>query len=192
MEKNLGEVIEEISAEGKTGILSISVKNDNCLFKVFFRNGNVYHITHGTCRDSECLYKIPALDMDAGFFMSGAQVDIKTVDIPGTQDIIKEAKNSQKMVNWGAQSMGRSEKVQDKGAARSVVDNGIIGTLEEELLNIAGPVANMVLESVYGACNLKKDGPISGVEFKRLVQMISEKLPDEQKTVFMMKFADYL
>ena len=93
MEKNLGEVIEEISAEGKTGILSISVKNDNCLFKVFFRNGNIYHITHGTCRDSECLYKIPALDMDAGFFMSGAQVEIKNADMPVTQDIIKEAKN---------------------------------------------------------------------------------------------------
>lgn len=186
MKSNFGDVLEEISREKKTGILSVSVKNDNCLFKVFFRDGMVYHMTHGTCRDSECLNKIPGLDLDACFFMNGAQVDMKAAGIPGTKDIIAEARQAQKVVEWGALAGDPSDN--GRGAAQKTVAAALIAQMEEELLNIAGPVAGMVLEAAYGSCNLRKDAPITSGEFRRLIQIISEKLPEEQKGMFLLKF----
>ena len=82
MQKPLADVIAEISRSGNTGILTIGVKNDPSLFKIFFRAGAIYHITHGTCRDMDCLIKLSGLELEAGFFMSGARGGIASPKLP--------------------------------------------------------------------------------------------------------------
>jgi len=194
MQKPLADVIAEISRSGSTGILSLGVKNDSSLFKIFFRAGAVYHMTHGTCRDTDCLTKFSGLDFDSGFFMSGARVDMPDQALPRTDEIIAQIRNSGKTVRWEDSSGARTDISAEVAARRSsspdsIIDAGTLARMEEELLNIAGPVAQMVLDSSYSKCNLKRGTPIRKLDFKRLIEMVCEGLPEEQKTAFISKFS---
>ncbi len=193
MQKPLADVIADISRSGNTGILSIGVKNDPSLFKIFFRAGAIYHITHGTCRDVECLIKLSDLDLEAGFFMSGARVEIPGQTLPRNEEIIAKARTSGKMIQWDVRPAAGTdtsrEAVPKKPVSQeTLVEVSTLMRMEEELLNIVGPVAQMVLDNAYGKCNLRKGAPIKMLDFKRLIQMVSEQLPEEQKKAFIEKF----
>jgi len=194
MQKPLADVIAEISRSGNTGILTIGVKNDPSLFKIFFRAGAIYHITHGTCRDMDCLIKLSGLELEAGFFMSGARVEIASQMLPHNDEIIAKARLSGKMILWDERTSAGTDISGEAASKKRVsqetpVEVSTLMRMEEELLNIAGPVAQMVLDGAYGKCNLKKGAPIKRSDFKRLVETVSEGLPEEQKKTFVAKFA---
>lgn len=194
MQKSLADVIAEISRSGNTGILTIGVKNDPSLFKIFFRAGAIYHITHGTCRDMECLTKLSGLDFEAGFFMSGARVEIPAQTLPRNEEIITKARTSGKMIVWDERTAAGTDTSGEAASKKPVsqetpVEVGTLMRMEEELLNIVGPVAQMVLDSAYGKCNLKKGAQIKMSDFKSLIKLVSEQLPEEQKKAFVAKFA---
>ncbi len=194
MQKPLADVIAEINRSGSTGILSMGIKNDASLFKIFFRAGAIYHMTHGTCRDTECLAKLSGLDFDSAFFMLGARVDMPDQAMPRTDEIIAQVRTSGKTVRWDERPGSRTDISQEMASKSSVspgtaVDARTLAGMEEELLNIAGPVAQMVLSSAYVKCNLEKGSPITRTDFKRLVETASEGLPEEQKSAFVAKFA---
>ncbi len=194
MQKPLADVMAEISRSGNTGILSVGVRNDASLFKIFFRAGAIYHMTHGTCRDTDCLAKLSRLDFESAFFMDGARVDMPDQTLPRTNEIIGQLKTSGKMVRWDERPGSRTDISDEMAANRSVSQGTAVGArtladMEEELLNIAGPVAQMVLNSAYDKCNLRKGAPITRIDFKRLVETVSEGLPEEQKKTFVEKFA---
>ncbi|HLE40049.1 MAG TPA: hypothetical protein VI956_00950 [Nitrospirota bacterium] len=194
MQKPLADVIAEIGRSGNTGILTIGVKNDPSLFKIFFRAGAIYHITHGTCRDMECLIKLSGLDFESGFFMSGARVEISGQTLPRNEEIIAKARTTGKMIRWDEHPAAGTDTSREAASIKPVsqetrVEDSTLMRMEEELLNIAGPVAQMVLDSAYGKCNLKKGTPMKLADFKRLIETASEGLPEEQKKTFVAKFA---
>jgi hypothetical protein len=193
MPKPLADVIAEISRSGSTGILSVSVKNDEALLKIFFRGGSIYHITHGTCRDMECITKLPGLDIERGFFIPGARVDLSDHTIPPTEEVISQIRNTGKMVRWEESASSRMESSREAGTARTgsqetIVDAGTLARMETELVNIAGPIAPILLSNAYSKCNIKKGVPITTLEFRRLIAIVSERLPEEQKASFAARF----
>lgn len=190
MDKNLAELITELNRAKKTGILALSVKNDSALFKFFFRDGVVYHLTHGTCMDTECLTRLPSCTFDAGMFMPGAQIEAKDKAVPRTEDIIARIKAAGKTVRWDERPSPRADKTTSAPPSppRPSPDVFTCELLEAELVNIVGPVAGMVLESACNICNIKKGAPISPADLRRLVDTIGQRLPEEQKALFLEKF----
>jgi hypothetical protein len=194
MQKPLADVIAEINRSGSTGILSIGIKNDASLFKIFFRAGVIYHMTHGTCRDTDCLTKLSGLDIDSAFFLPGARVDMTDRTLPPTEQVIATVRTSGKMVRWDERPGSGTDNSPETAPIRSVlqgtaVDARTLADMEDELLNIAGPVAQMVLNSAYDKCNLRKGVPITRIDFSRLVETASAGLPEEQKKAFLARFS---
>lgn len=189
MQKNIADIVSEICDARVTGILSLSVKNDTALFKIFFRNGAIYHITHSTCKDRECLTKISEHLFLTGLFMPGAHVETHQngSSIP-SDEVIMIFRRTGKTIDWSGQWDGRARTSGKEGISTTIVDSGIIEKMEEELVNIAGPVGPMVLAQAYDSCTLKSGQPITKTEFQRLVQAIGGKLPEEQKKPFLKKF----
>jgi hypothetical protein len=193
MPKPLADVIAELSRSGSTGILSISVRNDEALFKIFFRGGSIYHITHGTCRDVECITKLPGLDIERGFFIPGARVDMPDQTLPHTDELISRIRNSGKIIRWEESASSRTESSREAGPPKAgsqegMIDTGTIARMEAELVNIVGPIAPMLLDNAYSKCNIKRGTAITASEFKYLITVISEKLPGEQKGAFTARF----
>lgn len=188
MQKNLADIITEVSGAGATGILTLSMSNNTALFKIFFKKGAVYHITHGTCKDRECLVTMSALDFTQGSFLAGAYVDIKEITVIPHEDIMMAARNANKVITWaGKGDAGPGQNV-NVDAQQASVDPAVIRRIGDELLNMVGPIAPMVLSNAYEACALKEGTTITKLDFQRLLLKISEQLPDEHKRTFMKQF----
>ena len=187
MKTNLADIISEINQSTKTGILSLSVKNDTSLYKIFFRDGIAYHMTFGTWKDSECLARLGGLNIVMGCFMPGAHVALENADLPTTEELIRQIKKTGKILEWAGKGECSPDAAVETTPGESIVDGGVLVKMEEELVNCVGPVAQMVLEGAFNACHLKKGTPISKTQFRRLIEVIGERLPDEQKERFISK-----
>lgn len=189
MQKNIADIVSEICNARVTGILSLSLKNDSALFKIFFKNGVIYHITHSTCKDRECLVKVSDHQFLNGIFMPGAQVDThQNGSSMPSDEVILIFRRAGKTIEWSGQWDGRARPTGKESISTTIVDNAIIEKMGEELVNLAGPVGPMVLTQAYGSCGLKSGEPLTKVEFYRLVQAIGAKLPEEHKSSFLKKF----
>jgi hypothetical protein len=188
MRKNLADIITEIGNAKATGILTLSLSNDSSLFKIFFRNGYVYHITHSTCKDKQCLVKMADHTFLLGQFMPGAQVDMQNESVISNEELIDLVRKANKTVEWGGGPGGSGKAAGDSGISSTVVDAGAMARMNEELLNVVGPVAVMVLANAYSTCGLKQGQPLMKNEFQRLIKAIGEQLPGEQRNEFLNKF----
>lgn len=189
MQKNLADILTEVSGAGATGILSLSMSNDAALFKIFFKNGNVYHITHGTCRDRECLATMADRPFTQGSFLPGAHIDIKDATVIPHDDIMAAARIANKMITWAGKGGAGSGQNGKADSQLANVDPAVIDRIGDELLNMVGPIAPMVLSNAYEACALKQGAAVAKSDFQRLLIKISDQLPDEHKKTFMKQFA---
>ncbi len=91
LEMTLSEVVADISQNKKTGILSIAIRGDaKNLFKVFFKEGTIYHLTCGNQKDSECLNYYDTFDFSSCSFLANAKSDVPhAVGLPATPEIVK-------------------------------------------------------------------------------------------------------
>jgi hypothetical protein len=188
VQRNLADIITEVSGAGETGILTLSMKNDSALFKIFFKSGKVYHITHGACKDRECLATMSDQPFNQGSFIPGAHVDMKDVSVIPHNDIMAAVRKANTMVEWGGRGDGGTKSSGQAGTATASVAPAVISRIEEELLNMVGPIAPMVLANAYGACSLKKGTTLTKPEFQRFLIKISEQLPEEHKKTFLKQF----
>jgi hypothetical protein len=189
MQKDLADIITEVSGAGATGILTLSMSSDPALFKIFFKNGKVYHITHGTCKDRECLATMADRQFTQGSFLSGAHVDMKDVNIIPHDDIMVAVRNANKMITWTGRGDAASGQGGKADAQHASVDPAVIGRIGDELLNMVGPIAPMVLSNAYETCALKQGSTITKLDFQRLLIKISDQLPEEHKKTFIKQFA---
>ncbi|HAR45748.1 MAG: hypothetical protein A2X56_01485 [Nitrospirae bacterium GWC2_57_13] len=190
MEKSLSEIVAEIARAKQTGILSLSVKNDSSLFKIFFRDGAVYHLTYGTCKDMECVSNLTRLDLDTGFMHLGATVDKASTSMPTTEEIITRIKSADKKVKWSAPGAGAATDA-DKPAQKTAGAAGkaSLEAIEQELINVVGPIAPMLLEQVFDALRIKKGQPVPEPQMRQIISQLGDNLPEEQKEAFLAKFS---
>jgi hypothetical protein len=91
MKMTLSEVVADINRGKKTGILSIAIQGDDKnLFKIFFKDGDVYHLTCGAQKDSDCLGQCDTLDFLSCSFLPNAKSDAaRSANLPVTSEIIR-------------------------------------------------------------------------------------------------------
>jgi hypothetical protein len=189
MQKNLAEIITDISRSGSTGILTLSMSNDTALFKIFFRKGSIYHLTHSTCKDNDCLVNIKDRQFAAAAFMPGAQVEIENRALMAQQDIIALIRSTGKTVEWKGGADGGTVKPIQSAPPSKGMEGLSTARLEEELLNCIGPVAPMILAKALDAAGLKEGAIGSLTELQRLLKGITDQLPQEQREPFLKKFS---
>ena len=185
MNKNLGDAITEISAARMTGVLSVSIKNDNNQLKFFFREGTVYHVTYSSCRNLECLIRLGTLEVERGFFILGAKMEVPNPITIRTGDIIAKVKNLNKIIAWGNEAAASS----GQGSGAALVNGSDLARLEEELLTMLGPVGGIVLERALQERGIQKGNAIPKQTFHSLVQTISRQLPEEHQKKILALFA---
>jgi hypothetical protein len=85
---SLSDLITDINRTRKTGLLSINIRGSSNLFKMFFKEGETYHIAFGNYKGSECLSNLDTLDFSEYSFISDIKLDLKS-DIPPTAQIVQ-------------------------------------------------------------------------------------------------------
>lgn len=186
-ETNIGDVIAELHQGGKTGVLSLSIRDDNNQLKFFLQDGAVYHVTYSTCRNIECLIKLCSLKVEKGFFLPGAKVDVPHTIVLRTEDIIDQVKNLGKVISW-AGTGGRDGRQAPANDA-VMISGPELHRLEEDILDLIGPAGSLVLERAFTECGIQKDAAISKMKFAALVRTVSRQIPEEQRKKLFVKYS---
>jgi hypothetical protein len=93
MKTSLSEFIGEINRTRKSGLLSVTVKGANSLLKLFFRQGEIYHLTFGNCKGPGCLEQVVGVELAEYFFMPDVSLTVQDVDLPPLSAIIELLRN---------------------------------------------------------------------------------------------------
>lgn len=89
VKRSLSEFISEINNNRKTGLLSITVSGANTLLKLFFRDGELYHLTCGNIKGAECLAQVAGGDFAEYFFMPNMVLTVHDEKLPSLPDIMR-------------------------------------------------------------------------------------------------------
>jgi len=100
-EKQAAEVLQDIYAGKKSGALYISiVEQSEDLFRVYFRNGEIYHIRYGSALGKDCLELIEFYTLYSATWFDGISSpgDAKSADLPSMEVVLAELKKQDKKV----------------------------------------------------------------------------------------------
>jgi hypothetical protein len=90
-EKLFADLIEGIYGEKKTGALYVStVETSEDLFRIYFKNGEIYHMRYGSASGSDCLDIVEYYTLHSATFFEGIRAPerIPSMNLPPTRIII--------------------------------------------------------------------------------------------------------
>ncbi len=165
----LDSVVSDISQKKKTGMLSIMVKVTKQLFKIYFTDGEIYHLFYGNHKNADCFSDLDVLEFADCFFFSGAKSSTsERIDIP-TSKIIERFKAANKSVickdmGEGAVPAG----LQDFSAIRD--------RLKAALVRQVGPVGDIVFTKAVEKWTASSVPTKQGLG--ELVNLLAEEIDD--------------
>lgn len=86
----LGEVMQELYDKKKSGALYVSVvETSEDLIRIYFENGEIYHLRYGTAVGNDCLDILEFYELYSATFFEGIGApDAPAKDLPSTREII--------------------------------------------------------------------------------------------------------
>lgn len=180
----VSEIVSDIHQNRKTGLLSITIRGDNNQFKIFFKDGEVYHITCGGQKNTDCIKNFIDLDFSACFFVPGVKLDVVNANLPATSDIIQIFKAKGTAVEI-KEPDGRAH--QTSAAAPVVADFQKIQRIREELkvafIRQIGPAGGKILSKIIDE-KWQVSSP-SKADLMNLINLLKGEIEDgENRKVF--------
>jgi hypothetical protein len=99
-EQPLADLLQELHDMKKTGALYVSVvETSEDLFRIFFRDGDIYHIRYGSAIGNDCLDILEYYNLWSSTFFEGIVAPKNAIsNIPKTQEIISMIRGLNKKV----------------------------------------------------------------------------------------------
>ncbi|HTF99872.1 MAG TPA: hypothetical protein VK654_04695 [Nitrospirota bacterium] len=165
---------EEIAAgivqQKQTGLLSIVAKNSAHHVKIFFNQGEIYHLLFGNLKDADCLNACQDAELMDYFYSDGIKVS-STGKFPIPSDII---------IDFFKKCLSK-KKPAGPGITKSAAE--IRTQLETALTRQIGPIAKIIFSTIQKQWHASSS-PTSQ-EFQSLIELIAEKIEDaSSKKVF--------
>lgn len=168
MKKQLGDILENLFNEKKTGILNIAMISEKNLFKFYFKNGDIYHISYGLKKGMESLKELFQKELYKINFISDITIDIKSEDLPHTEEIIKKIKNSNLYIyfdNRESSANSQFRKIKEK--------------LTLALIKQIGPIGNRVIEKIIQEKWNAQISP-SKDDLYNLIELLKHEIEDQE------------
>lgn len=166
MKKNLADIIENLYENKSTGLLTIIFTSDKNLFKFYFKNGEIYHLSFGFKKGIQCLNEIISKEPVTCNFIPQISVDITSNDIPSTEEIITTFKNMNKFINSEESIPFHSSDFQK-----------IKDAIKTALIRQIGPIGGKITEK-YIAEKWIPANPPSKDDLLNLVNLLKEEIED--------------
>jgi hypothetical protein len=169
----LARIVGDIHEGRKTGVLTVLVKGGNHLLKMFFRNGEVYYLTCGNLRNTECVDNINSLELGDCVFLPGVKMDAKAGPVPSTAELIQQLRTSAKMVESRLVSGGsRSTGKEDSDDAKTLEE------IKVALIRQIGPAGAKVMSRIV-ADKWQAPMPFTKEDIERLIDLLQNEIDDQ-------------
>jgi len=188
MKKTLSEFITEINQSRKSGLLSVTVKGANTLLKLFFREGEIYHLTCGNAKGAGCLAQVAGNEFADYFFMGNVSLNVNDGDVPPLTDII------QLFGNHSAAGEVLSDPALGRG--QQSIKKGDLSMAQEQLklalIRQIGPAGAKVVKKIVDEI-WKPSSPPGKQDFLRLADLLKDEIEsDEDRTQFLKETREIL
>ncbi len=179
MKTGLSEFIAEINRSGKSGLLSIAVKDANTQLKLFFREGQLYHVTCGSVKGKECLAQAVGQEFSQYFFMPEVSLNVQDGNLPPLADIIQFFRASDKAVE--ASSFPETGGSRPSGAQTAGVSAAAQENIKLALVRQIGPAGAKVFSRTIEQ-KWRASSPPSREDFLRLADLLKDEIenPDDR------------
>jgi hypothetical protein len=173
MPMNLLDIIKRYLRIKDSGLLSIKVEGESHLLKIYLDNGEVVSLSLGSCKDDECLKRLEGLVPVEHFFMRGVRSPSPS-KVPLTERLA------------ALTGTGDSESV--AGPMTPIPGLNIkpetIAALEEEFIDLIGPIGRMMIENIFSELSYKRGNPMSSEDYSYLLESLIKELPAQQQALF--------
>jgi hypothetical protein len=102
-EKLFADVIQEIYKSKKSGALYVSMTEaSEDLFKMYFSNGDIYHVQFGSAMGNDCLDIIEYYELNSATYFDGVSAPerLPSIHLPPTKIIIALIRKHDKKVKF--------------------------------------------------------------------------------------------
>lgn len=180
MKTGLSEFIAEIYEGRKSGLLSIAVKGANTQLKLFFREGQLYHVTCGSVKGKECLAQAVGQEFSQYFFMPEVSLNVQDGNLPSLADIIQFFKAADKAVEVPAHSGtggSRPSGAQSGGGPPAAALEHLTLALVRQIGPAGAKVFSRTIEQKWRASS-----PATREDLIRLVNILKDEIenPDDR------------
>ncbi|MCS7203442.1 MAG: hypothetical protein NZ809_03210 [Thermodesulfovibrio sp.] len=163
MKKNIADIAKNLNDDRQTGMLTIAFSNEKNLLKIYFKEGQIYHISLGNKKGMECLKELSAKEPLSCNFIPQITVDLKS-EISSTEDVIKILKDMNKSAAYGnfQQSFDLS-KIKEE--------------IKVALIRQIGPIGGKIIEK-YIQEKWTPSTPPTKEDFLKLFDMLKDEIED--------------
>jgi len=176
----LAKIVGDVHDGRKTGVLTVFVKGGNHLLKLFFRDGECYHLTCGNLKNAECVDNLKAIELGDCLFVPDVKLDASGGSVPSTDELIRRFTDMGVMVE---------AKLSD-GGAKSAVKDDSDDAKKLELIKVAlirqiGPAGGKVMTKVVDG-KWRAAVPYSKDDIDALINLLKNEIDDpDAKNAFM-------
>lgn len=172
MKTIVAEIVSKIQEEGRTGLLSFTVFGNANLFKVFFSEGNIYHLACGSLKGPECLANIDAFDFSGYSFISSIKLDVNGGGLPSTGEIVTFLHAIGKTtVSGEGQAAPTRQELSPEESAR------IRDALRVALMKQIGPAGDRIFTRVLQGRS-EQSAPFGREDFVEVIGLLKEEIDD--------------
>jgi hypothetical protein len=169
----LAKIVGDIHEGRKTGVLTVLVKGGNHLLKMFFRDGEVYYLTCGNLRNTECVDNINSLELGDCVFLPDVKMDAKAGPVLSTAELVQQLKASAKMVESKLVSGGpRAAGKEDSDEAKAL--EGI----KVALIRQIGPAGAKVMTRIVSE-KWHASMPFTKEDIETLISLLQNEIDDQ-------------
>jgi len=147
MKFSLSEFITELNLGKKSGLLSVSVKSANTLLKIYFRDGDIYHVTFGNHRGSKSIEQVTKFELAEYIFIPDISMNISDTDLPPVTAIAELFRNGTAAGGVSSAS-GTAERPAAAGGSAFSSAATVQERLKTALVRQIGPAGTKVMAKI--------------------------------------------
>lgn len=167
MKQPVADILSNLVEQKKTGVLNFSINSEKNLCKIYFRAGDVYHISFGFIKGLECINQIKSKEILSYNFIPDITVDLTSNDLSSTSQIIELFKKMDKFVKEDEKNL----KIQNLDRIKDI--------LKIALIRQIGPIGGKITER-YIKEKWKPLSPPTKEDYMELINLLAQEIEEPQ------------
>lgn len=163
MKKNIADIVKNLNDERQTGMLTVSLSNEKNLLKIYFKDGQIYHISFGIKKGIECLKELANKEPVSCNFIQQLTIDLKS-DVPSIENVLEILKSFNKYVVYGGA---------DQNFDFSKIKEGVKIALIRQIGPIGGKITEKYIQEKWTPST-----PPTKEDFLKLFDMLKDEIED--------------
>ncbi len=169
----LAEIIKLHVTKADSGVLSVKLKDEPHLLKVYIDRGEVVYVTLGTLKNEECFSRLKNAVPVEYFFLKGVTAPHRV-----------EGGCTEKLI----EALGLLSAEALKASTGVTVSPQDVQRLEAEFIELIGPIGKLIIDDLFSKIAYTRGNPMTQGDYLMLVDSLTKELPASEQGRFSSKY----